>query len=383
MNNAGYPAGIFQHGDFRRQGGMEMWRLGLYTLFFLTLQVATLPFTASASSPEQGTALWATYKQNFLQQDGRVIDTFQKDFSHSEAQAFGMMLAVKFRDRKTFDSILRWTRDNLQLRKNDRLLCWSWGKRPGGAWQIRDYNNASDGDILAAWALLKAARLWNQPAYHQEAMALIQDIRRLLLIPQGQRLVLLPGYSGFMHGENSMEYNPSYFIPAAFRDFASAGDDPSFWKKAIADGFAIQKKCMFGRFSMPADWVMLKGNNTEFSPKRSGRYGYDAVRVYLYTTQWLEAAGNENADAVSSLSGLERLLLFSSPDRWVPSEVRLKDDYVSSDDAPAGFYMIYSRAMEIKGNHKLAVMLKKRAFKKINKEKANYYSCSLFLLALY
>ncbi len=354
----------------------------LCTVFILAF-ITAFPFPCAASSQEQGKAFWAAYKKEFIQQDGRVIDTFQKDFSHSEAQAFGMLLAVKFDDRKTFDTILRWTRDNLQLRKSDHLICWSWGKRPGGAWQVMDYNNASDGDILAAWAMLKAGRKWNDNRLRQDAMELIRDIRMLLFVPHGRMRILLPGYSGFLLGRGSMEYNPSYFIPAAFRDFAAAGDDPSFWNQIISHGFALQKRCSFGRFAMPADWVKLEDGKVALSPKRPGRYGYDSVRVWLYTTQWFELETGRRDEASSYLSGLEKLLVFAQADRWVPAEISLKDDYLSPDDAPAGFYMIYSRAMALKGNHDLAERLKKRAFEKINEEKANYYSCSLFLLALY
>ena len=378
MSNRGCAAG-----SFRFSGMKAALQIALCTAFIFLLQSSNPTLDAAGSSLEPHRALWTSYKQNFLQKDGRVIDTFQKDFSHSEAQAFGMMLAVKFDDRNAFDAILRWTRDNLQLRKGDHLICWSWGKRPEGTWRVRDYNNASDGDILTAWAMLKAAKRWNDPALEQDAKALIRDIRTLLFVRLGKRSVLLPGYSGFIRGENAMEYNPSYFIPGAFRDFALAGDQPGFWEKAIADGFAIEKKCVFGKFTMPADWVLLQGHVAALSPSRPGKYGYDAVRVFLYTTQWLEAAGATDKEALSCLSRLEKFLHFAAPERWIPSEVRLKDDFVSSDDAPAGFYMIYSRAMELKGNHDLALRLKKRALKKINEEKANYYSCSLFLLALY
>ncbi len=325
-------------------------------------------------------SVWEAYKNNFIQGDGRVIDTYQKDFSHSEAQAYGLLLALKFNEKELFGKIAHWIRDNLQVRKGDRLICWAWGKRPVGAWQVKDYNNASDADVLTAWALLQAGRKWNIPEYTDNALALIRDIRNFLFIKYQNRNVLLPGYSGFIKSENNFEYNPSYFIPLAFRDFINAGDDPEFWKTALKDGLWMQKKSLFGRFALPANWVRVSASGLK--PSRSSKYGYDAIRVLLYTVEWLESEKSQHLNGEVNVEGLKKLFEISQPDRWIPAEVRLQDDFISPDDAPAGFFMVYSRLMELTGNHQLAKQLKQRALVKINEEKSNYYSCSLFLLAL-
>ncbi len=328
----------------------------------------------------EAASVWEAYKNNFIQGDGRVIDTYHKNFSHSEAQAYGLLLALKFNEKELFGKIARWSRNNLQVRKGDRLLCWSWGKRPVGEWRVKDYNNASDADVLTAWALLLAGRKWNIPEYTDNALALIRDIRTLLFIKYQGRNVLLPGYSGFVQSENNFEYNPSYFIPLAYRDFIKAGDAPEFWKTALKDGLWMQKKSLFGRFALPANWVRVGASGLE--PSRSSKYGYDAIRVLLYTVEWLEPEKSQHLNGAVNVEGLKKLFEISQPDRWIPAEVRLQDDFISPDDAPAGFYMIYSRLMEFTGNHQLAKQLKQRALVKINEEKSNYYSCSLFLLAL-
>lgn len=344
--------------------------------------------SSMASALKEGKTVWETYKQNFLQQDGRIIDTFQKDFSHSEAQAYGLLLALKFGEREVFHRIAKWTRDNLQQRRSDHLFCWAWGKRPGGIWQVTDYNNASDADILIAWAMLRAGHAWDDKKLEQDALKIIKDIRTLLFASSGGKKVLLPGYSGFLHaqdGEDSIEYNPSYFIPAAFRDFAGTDDDPAFWKQALTDGFALNDSCRFGKFRLTPDWVMIRDGKPALSPKRPGKYGYDAVRLWLYLALYLDdtKSGSAAYHKTASLDDLEKLILFSRPERWIPAEVMLKDDFTSSHDAPAGFYMIYSRAMALQGNTELARQLKQRAFEKIHEEKADYYSCNIFLLALY
>ncbi len=366
--------------------------LSVTVIAFIIVSVvsAAMPLWASSKGATlPASAVWDQYKHCFIQQDGRVIDSSQKDFSHSEAQAFGLLLSLKFNDRIMFQKIARWTRNNMQLRKGDSLLCWSWGRRPCGLWQIRDYNNASDADILFAWAMLRAADKWKDKGLHSEALKMIRDIRTQLFLRHCNRLVLLPGYYGFVRGDSSVEYNPSYFIPVAFMDFASAGDDPAFWKQVIEDGFRIEGKCAFGRFALPANWVNLGQNGITLCDHREGKYGFDAVRVFLYNTLWLETvtahgdSGQKGSVARVCISRLEKFLDFCSAHRWIPSEVRLRDDFVHTDDACAGFYMIYSRAMAVIGKARLAQRLRDRAYEKINEEKPDYYSYSLFLLALY
>ena len=85
-----------------------------------------------------------------------MVDTANGGVSHSEGQGYGMLLAQSYGDRQQFDQLWAWTkRGNLQIRK-DRLLAWRW--RPSGsgdAGAVDDMNNASDGDVLVAWALLQ------------------------------------------------------------------------------------------------------------------------------------------------------------------------------------------------------------------------------------
>ena len=247
----------------------------------------TIPLVFAAEAETDYRYLWQGYRDSFIQQDGRVIDNYQKDFSHSEAQAFGLNLALKFNDRQTFGRILEWNRNNLQCRKKDNLLCWSWGKRPGGMWLVRDYNNASDADLLTALALIKAGRKWGEPSLTRQGLDIARDIRRLLFMRSGAYTLLLPGFSGFIKGENALEYNPSYFIPEAFRTFAEAGDAPEFWNSAIEHGFSIQTRCTYGQFKLPPDWILIKSGELSLPGARPPKYGYDAVRIWLYTANFI------------------------------------------------------------------------------------------------
>ena len=132
-------------------------------------------FNCQASQKEA----WQAYKTKFISNDGRVIDYFQKSISHSEGQGYGLLLALMYDDQETFDRLLKWSLDNLQIRR-DALFAWAWGQRSNGAWMVIDYNNASDGDMLISFALVKAAKKWNHPPYMTLALEIIKDIRTLL-----------------------------------------------------------------------------------------------------------------------------------------------------------------------------------------------------------
>jgi len=122
----------------------------------------------------------------------RVIDTGQDGISHSEGQGVAMLLAVHHGDRASFERIWQWTKANLQVRE-DNLLAWRWTPEAG----ISDKNNASDGDLLVAWSLLRAFDKWHVPAHLQESRNIARDIREKLLRKTPQGLILLPGIEGF------------------------------------------------------------------------------------------------------------------------------------------------------------------------------------------
>ena len=103
--------------------------------------------------------LWMNYRSRFVSDNGRVVDTANNMISHSEGQGYGMLLAVAARDRAGFERIWNWTRANLMVR-DDQLIAWRW--EPNARPAVADMNNATDGDILVAWALAEAAEQWSE-----------------------------------------------------------------------------------------------------------------------------------------------------------------------------------------------------------------------------
>jgi len=66
---------------------------------------------------------WERYKQAIVSADGRVIDgSTEQRISTSEGQSYGLFFALVANDRKSFDRLLAWTRDNLAAGDLNRNL---------------------------------------------------------------------------------------------------------------------------------------------------------------------------------------------------------------------------------------------------------------------
>ncbi len=254
-------------------------QIKLRTLFSVTVLCMTLSACALAQAGEP--AFWDHYKSTFISQDGRVIDYGQGQASTSEGQGYGMLLAVINGDKKVFDTVWGWTKANLSVRQ-DSLLAWLWGKRDNGMWEVMDYNNATDGDTLIAFSLLKASTQWDSDSYEQEAMKVIRSIREKLAVRIEGKTFLLPGYYGFKDA-GSITLNPSYMIFSAYRLFAEV-DDNAFWRKIHQDGLELLKAACFGNPCLPADWVWVSRRGVEIAEARSTRFGHDAVRTLLHVS---------------------------------------------------------------------------------------------------
>lgn len=174
---------------------------------------------------------WDLYKTLFLQNDGRIIDTGNDNVSHSEGQGYGMLLAVRNGEREAFERIWTWTREHLQVRE-DRLFIWR--RRPETALADEDFNNASDGDILIAWALLEATEQWPDIDYRREAAEILDDLKQKLIDSWDGESILLPGVYGFKKTDETV-INLSYWIFPAFAAFVDFDPDP-VWPQLTESG---------------------------------------------------------------------------------------------------------------------------------------------------
>jgi len=334
------------------------------------LVALTLALLWVSESPALDADAWDRFKTEYVAPDGRVIDFNQGGRSHSEGQGYAMLLAVALNDRSTFTRCWSWAENNLQVRGSDRLFAWSWGERLPGRWGVIDLNNATDGDLLIAAALLQGAAVWQDGALKEKALGVLESVRASLVVDEDGLLLLLPGYFGFVQQDGRL-LNPSYLVLPAFRLFAQHEQAP-FWQRLHRDSLTVLSRSTFSRLGLPADWVLWKEPEPVLAAGRGTLYGYEAIRVPLYL------AWDENLQA---LPGISRTLDLVERVGYVPRSVELAGGAVSLDEASAGFYAVYARAAESLGRKEQSRALWKHAREKIAGERRDYYSHVLYLLA--
>ncbi len=247
---------------------------------------AVLPAYGDATVPN----LWRAYRDRFVLADGRVIDTFHKGVSHTESQGWGMLLAGAAADWEAFDRIWAWTQEKL-LRADLALFAWRWDPATETA---PDSNNASDGDILIAWALARAARARARNDLRDAAQRTAQAIRHHLTVESPVGLALLPGRQGFQ-ADGRTTLNLSYYVFPALREFARLDPDPA-WARLGQDGVALARRARFGPRSLAPDWLDVAPDGA-LSPAENWppRFGFDAVRLPLYLA-WAGHADRADLD---------------------------------------------------------------------------------------
>lgn len=229
-----------------------------------------------------GSSLWPTYKARFLDQSGRIIDNGNKNVSHSEGQGFSMLLAVAANDRKAFESIWSFTKKNLMVRR-DNLSAWRWV--PNRLFPVKDRNNATDGDIFIAWALLEAAEAGFGRHYKSQGKAILADIRKLVKTDPYFGPWLMPAKFGFSSAEQGGRHviNLSYWVfPALERLSQMTGD--RLWVSLTSSGERLIAHASANAAGLPADWNTLLPNKGKvgLTSKFGMKFSYNAVRVPLY-----------------------------------------------------------------------------------------------------
>lgn len=230
---------------------------------------------------------WDAFKARYVLPDGRVADSGNSGISHSEGQGYGMVLAEIGGDRETFERMRGWTETNL-ARPGEALFSWRY--EPGKG--VTDPNNATDGDILIAWALMRAGARWREPRYRERAAAIRAAIHGRLLRRRGPRTVILPGLTGF-EASGRITVNLSYYIWPALDAFRAA-DGTEIWGPAIADGETLLVDARAGPLELPTDWTDI-GADGRAAPAadKPPRFGFDAIRIPLYLALGKRRTGAE------------------------------------------------------------------------------------------
>ena len=274
---------------------------------------------------------WNYFVGRFVQADGRVIDiTFDRK-STSEGQSYALFFALVANQRAQFDTILKWTSDNLASGQlGERLPAWLWGLRADGSWGVKDENSASDADLWIAYSLLEAGRLWNAPNYANTGRKLLAQIGRREVAYAGiAGPVLLPGAVGFALDKGRFWLNPSYLPAFMFRYF-SAIDPAGPWQQ-IWEGYMRMTPKVFSAGVAPDMFVVDSMGSVMPDTQREPSGSYDAIRVYL----WAGMSGRNGQEMIKMLSTYAALIRkFGAP----PEKVNpLTGVATKSDYSPIGY----------------------------------------------
>lgn len=240
---------------------------------------------------------WRDYRRRFVAPDGRVVDNANGGVSHSEGQGYGLLLAEAAGDETGFATIWDWTRRHLYVRP-DGLASWKWDPVHD---VVADANNATDGDILVAWALDRGSKRFRRPDYAEAAKLIAHALGREVVVPGPQGPLLMPGVVGFDATAQSDGpiLNLSYYVFPAFATL-QALDPETDWQGVRDHGLAILKQSRFGPLRLPTDWVTIGTGLPRPAERFPPTFGYDAIRIPLYLA-WAGRIDEERAHRFGSL----------------------------------------------------------------------------------
>ena len=342
----------------------------------MLISAVALPLSATAASlgSEKAQAIgaglainwletaWSAYKKRFVR-TGRVIDDVNR-ISHSEGQGYAMLIAVKAGDRIAFDEIWQWTKRELYIDASG-LAAWKWDDR--SAPKVSDKNNASDGDILIAWALAEAAERWGTMEYREAARDIIRAVGKanVALGPAG--LALLPGRIGFSPEDHpdGQVLNLSYWVFPAFERFKVL-DTGTDWAAVQASGLKLLRESRFGPLRLPTDWIAIGSGQPAPAKAFPAKFSYNAIRIPLYLT-WAKLT---QPDLLRPFVGL-----WNDELNLGPFEVDLPSGSAQQTFGGTGFKAVIATAKCALHQEKLHSSLRKV-------EPDSYYATTLHILSL-
>lgn len=315
---------------------------GAALVIALATALGALAFATNFQTKMQaGSADWQAFRTHFINADGRVVDDINGGISHSEGQGYAMFLAVYWNDQATFDSVWAWTRDQLQVRGEDQLFAWRWQLDDNGSGRVTDLNNASDGDILIAWALCRAHSRWKDAHYLDEAQTICSAVRQRLVRDSSFGTLLLPGAVGFQTPEVTV-VNLSYWVFPAFNDLEKIDPADEFWSDLSNSGFELISKAAFGRMGLPPDWLEVRPN---FQPASNFEpvFGYNAIRIPLYLG-WV-ADNDYIADLLKPFADLANT--YQQTNTPLPAKIAVDSESLDVEPASAGMTEVMQFVMAI------------------------------------
>ncbi|MBY4695596.1 cellulase [Burkholderia latens] len=323
---------------------------------------------------------WDAFKRDFVSADGRVIDVGSADArTVSEGQAYGLFFALVANDRRTFDTILAWTENNLaQGDLSAHLPAWLWGRAPDGAWRVLDANAASDADLWIAYTLVEAGRLWRERSYTARGALLAKRVldTETASVP-GLGLTLLPGPTGFKLGSDRWRVNPSYSPPQVIRGLAARLPDDRRWAALAASTGRVLLDTAPKGFA--PDWALYRaGAGFGPDPQTHAESAYNAIRVYL----WAGMLDRADPLAAPLLARFAPFADYIAAHGAPPEKVDTTTGVAGPNDGNGGFSAAAVPFLDARGQRALADAQAARVDTLARQSAPGYYTSVLTLFGL-
>ncbi len=243
-----------------------------------SVQYGFLPTTVT---PADALSAYEEWKANYVEECSAIVSrVLYQDPSKtvSEGIGYGMLLSAYHGDQPTFDNLWQYYKDNVD---SNGLMHWERLGCEGGA---SGDNAASDGDIDAAMALIKASCQWPNTGgrhdYAADATELLRDIRRVEVTRQTEsEYFLRPGDS--FGGATCVNY--SYFAPGYYRVFADyMTADATVWDSMPATAYELINVAAHPTTGLVPNWAETDGTTPPSGCdwyENPERYGWDAIRT--------------------------------------------------------------------------------------------------------
>lgn len=296
------------------------------------------PDTRKVALQLQLTEAWASYRQQFIQGDGRVIDPQAGGVTTSEGQSYALLRSVWVDDREVFDRVLNWTQNNLQTQPNSKLFSYKWGKAEDNSWRVLDEASASDADSDIALALIFAARRWNERKYQSLALEILASIWDKDVVRVQGRPYLTPGE--WATHQTRPALNPSYLSPYAMRIFAKL-DPAHTWLDLVDTSYEVIRGCSdtvldgINPAKLPANWCGIDRQSGKLTvaqdyPTLNINYGYDAFRTMWRVALDYKWFGEKRA--LDYLSWSDTLRLNWKQTGWLAAEYAYDGNIVQNGE---------------------------------------------------
>jgi endo-1,4-beta-D-glucanase Y len=202
------------------------------------------------------------------------------DNTCSEGMGYGMILTVAAGDQTAFDRLNRFRaalgKEYDKVYTSGGLMAWNSGNSCPPSASSGNANNAPDGDLDAAMALIQASKKWPSGTYKADALALIDGIWSKNVGTSGGKPYLGAGTINIKDKSYTSYWTLGYF--QVFARFVSDTTKQQNWKSLASRGYEVLKAIQAnsacnGEFpeSFQVDGTMWGGDPCDF--------GYDSCRV--------------------------------------------------------------------------------------------------------